>query len=185
MEKETEAMKIFPEVLGEQPKSKEEQLQEILRNCAQPDEEAMNEILKLAKETVDERIRPALKLIAEIKQALISGMDKVPFERLNEWSVAIPIICQELTPMRETFSLSKSLWDIETRKVAATNLLQLNIKKTEIEQINRLAGTKGEVEKAVKEYVRSVISGTQDSLIQELYTIRRNLDYRISREGGQ
>lgn len=185
MEKETEAMKIFPEVPGEQQKSKEEQLQEILRNCAQPDEEAMNEILKLAKETVDERIRPALNLIADVKDSLSLGTDKIPITQLNEWSVVIPIICQELTPMREAFNLSKSLWDIETKKVAATNLLQLHNKKTEIEQINRLAGTKGEVEKAVKEYLRSIISSTQDSLTQLSYALRRILDYRISREGGQ
>lgn len=166
-------------------KSPEVLLQEILSSCAKPDEQKMQEILRLAEQTVNDRIRPALNLIADVKKALNLGTDKITISQLNEWSVVIPIICQELTPMREAFSLSKTLWDIETKKVAATNLLELRQKKTEIEQINRLAGTKGDTEKAVKEYLRSVISSTQDSLTQLSYALRRILDYRMNREGGQ
>lgn len=157
----------------------------LLEQSAQPDEQKMQSILELAEQTVDERIRPALNLIADVKEALRQGTDKITIPQLNEWSVVIPIICQELTPMREAFSLSKTLWDIETKKVAASNLLELRAKKTEIEQINRIAGTKGETEKAVKEYLRSVISSTQDSLTQLSYALRRILDYRMNREGGQ
>lgn len=166
-------------------KSPEVRLQEILSSCAKPDEQKMQEILRLAEQTVNDRIRPALNLIADVKEALSLGTDKITITQLNEWSVVIPIICQELTPMREAFSLSKTLWDIETKKVAATNLLELRQKKTEIEQINRIAGTKGDTEKAVKEYLRSVISSTQDSLTQLSYALRRILDYRMNREGGQ
>lgn len=180
------ALESTPEPVNDQPtKSPETQLAEVLASSAVPDEEKMSHILKLAEQTVNERIRPALNLIADVKKALNLGTDKIAIEQLNEWSVVIPIICQELTPMREAFSLSKTLWDIETKKVAATNLLELRQKKTEIEQINRLAGTKGDTEKAVKEYLRSVISSTQDSLTQLSYALRRILDYRMNREGGQ
>lgn len=186
IDEETYLKATASQAVNDQPtKSPETQLAEVLASSAVPDEEKMANILKLAEQTVNERIKPALNLIADVKQALNLGTDKIAIEQLNEWSVVIPIICQELTPMREAFSLSKTLWDIETKKVAATNLLELRQKKTEIEQINRLAGTKGDTEKAVKEYLRSVISSTQDSLTQLSYALRRILDYRMNREGGQ
>ena len=72
------------------------------------------------------------------------------------------------------------MWDIEIKQAAAKNLLELDKKKTEIETINKLAGTEGAKKKAIADYVRNMLAGTQESLWVLGNALRKILDARIA-----
>lgn len=139
----------------------------------------IDDIIRQAEATVTEKLKPANALIADIKQQMAHGTDCITTAQIQEWAIVIPIICEELTPAKEAFELAKDLWDIETKQLAAKNLLELDKKKTEIEQINKLAGTENAKKKAISEYLRNMLSGTQESLWCLANALRKILDARI------
>lgn len=139
----------------------------------------MEDIIRTAEEVVMEKLKSANALINDIKQSMVHGTDMITTTQIQEWAIVIPIICQELTPSKEAFALTKSLWEIELKKSAAKNLLELDKKKTEIDQINKLAGTEGETNKAIAEYMRNMLSNTQDSLTSLGSSLKKILEARI------
>lgn len=139
----------------------------------------MKDIIKSAEEVIMQKLKSANALIDDIKSQMVHGTDMITTTQIQEWAVVIPIICQELTPSKEAFALTKSLWEIELKKSAAKNLLELNKKKTEIDQINKLAGTEGETNKAIAEYMRNMLGSTQDSLSSLGSSLKKILEARI------
>lgn len=133
-----------------------------------------------AQEIVDKRLEAAHALIDEVKQAMAHGTDCISTTQLQEWAVAIPIICEELATVKEAFGLTKELWDIETKRICAKNLLELDKKKTEIDNINKLAGAENSEQSVLAEYGRNRIGGAQESLWMLGNTIRKILDVRIA-----
>lgn len=133
-----------------------EQLEEVQKR--------IDDALLRAKKVVEEKLKPANALIAEVKEGIKKGTDLISTAQLQEWALAIPIICEEIVPEKEAFALTKDLWDIETKQLQAKNLLELDMKKTEIETVNKLAGTEHGKKSAMADYVRSMLNGTQESL---------------------
>ena len=72
------------------------------------------------------------------------------------------------------------MWDIEIKQLGARNLLELDRKKTEIEQINKLAGTENEKKKAIFDYMRNMLAGTQENLQTLGNALRKILDARTA-----
>lgn len=143
-------------------------------------EARISEILESASAVAERKLAPANALIAEIKHAMSKGTDCITTSQLQEWAVAIPIICEELVPTKEAYSLTKNLWDIETKQLQAKNLLELDEKKTRIENINKVAGTENSKKKAIAEYLSAMLGGTQESLWTLGNAIRKILDARIA-----
>lgn len=147
------------------------------------EEEAQKRIddaLSQAEAVVMNKLKAANALISDIKDQMKHGTDCITTVQIQEWAIAIPIICEELTPAKEAFELTKNLWDIETKQLAAKNLLELDKKKTEIEQVNRIAGTESSKKKAIAEYIRNMLGGTQESLWCLGNALRKILDARIA-----
>lgn len=136
-------------------------------------------IVDKAEETIMKKLKSANELIADIKNQMVHGTDMISTAQIQDWAIIIPIICQDLTPSKEAFALTKSLWDIDLRCAAAKNILELNKKKTEIEQLNRIAGTEGEQKKAIMDYMRNMLGGVQDSLQSLNSTLKKILEARI------
>ena len=143
-------------------------------------EARIEDVLVKAQEVVKKKLSPANALVAEVKAQMVHGTDCITTAQLQEWAIAIPIICEEIVPHKEAFALTKDLWDIETKQLAAKNLLELDMKKTEIENINRLAGTENAKKKAISEYVTNMLAGTQETLWCLSNAIRKILDARIA-----
>lgn len=135
--------------------------------------------LSQAEKVIMKRLAPVNNLISDIKSQIAHGTDCITTAQLQEWALVIPIMSQELTPSKEAYALMKNLWDIEIKQAGAKNLLELTQKKTEIEQINRVAGTEGERKKAISDYMRNMLAGTQDTLYNLGNAVRKILDARI------
>ena len=140
----------------------------------------IKDILGKAEPVIQAKLKAANALIADVKSQMVHGTDCITTAQIQEWAIVIPIICEELTPAKEAFALTKDLWDIETKQIAAKNLLELDKKKTEIEQINKVAGTEGSKKKAIAEYMRNMLSGTQENLWMLGNALRKILDARIA-----
>lgn len=143
-------------------------------------EELINQTVKLAEETCQKKLKAANALLADIKSQIAQGTDCITTVQIQEWAMAVPIICEELTPAKEAFELTKNLWDIEIKQAAAKNLLELDKKKAEIEQINRLAGTENAKKKAIADYMKNMLAGTQEALWSLANALRKILDARIA-----
>lgn len=143
-------------------------------------EQYIEDTVKRAEEVVNARLKGAKSLIDEVKNAMAHGTDCITTVQLQEWAMAVPVICEELVTMKESFSLTKELWDIETKQLCAKNLLELDEKKTVIETMNKLAGTENSKKSAIAEYARNRIGGVQESLWVLGNTIRKILDTRIA-----
>lgn len=141
-------------------------------------QERIDKILLNAKEVIDKKLAPANALIQEVKDCMVKGMDCITMEQLQEWSIVIPILSQDLLPYKEAFGLMKDLWDIETKQLAAKNLLELDLKKTEIENINKVAGTENAKKKAISDYISRMLAGTQENLWVLSVAIRKMIDVR-------
>ena len=140
----------------------------------------VDDIVKKANGVAMKKLENANNLIKEVKAAMAQGTDCITTSQLQEWAVAIPVICEELVPHKEAFALMKDLWDIETKQLAAKNLLELDMKKTEIESVNKLAGTENAKKRAISEYIQNMLGGTQESLWMLGNAIRKILDARIA-----
>lgn len=140
----------------------------------------IDDIKLKAEKIVMDRLIPANALIKEIKTAMGKGIDLITSTQLQEWAVAIPIIIEEMIPHKEAFALTKDLWDIENRQLAAKNLLELDMKKTEIDNLNRIAGTDNLKNKAIASYMQSMLSGTHEALWVLGNSIRKIIDVRIA-----
>lgn len=143
-------------------------------------EQRIDEIVTKSSAVAEAKLSAANALIAEIKHAMKRGTDCIPTATLQEWAVAIPIICEELVPTKEAYSLTKNLWDIETKQLSAKNLLELEEKKTKIDSINKVAGTESSKKRAIAEYLSLMLGSTQESLWSLGNAIRKILDARIA-----
>ncbi len=143
-------------------------------------EERIKEVNDRALEVVKTKLTAGNALIKEVKTAMSKGIDMITTTQLMEWAVAIPVIIEDFVPDKEAFSLTKDLWDIEIRQMGAKNLLELDMKKTEIDAINKMSGTEHAKRRRIAEYVQNVLNGVQESLWMLSHAIRKILDSRIA-----
>lgn len=146
-------------------------------------EARVDDIIQKAYEVISERLEPSKALIKEVKTAMAKGVDQIPTNTLMEWSVAIPILIDDFVPQKEAFGLMKDLWDIETKQMGAKNLLELDMKKSKIESINRVTGTENEKKRLISRYMQNVLAGVQEALWILFQSIRKILDSRIASGG--
>ena len=154
----------------------EQQMQELHNDAAR----RIDEVVAKASAVAAEKLKAANTLIQEVKSAMAQGTDCIPTSQLQEWAVAIPVICEEIVPHKEAFALMKDLWDIETKQLSAKNLLELDMKKTEIDSVNKLAGTSNAKKRAISEFLQNMLGGTQESLWMLGNAVRKILDTRIA-----
>lgn len=140
----------------------------------------VDDIVKRANGVAMKKLENANNLVKEVKAVMAQGTDCITTAQLQEWAVAIPVICEELVPHKEAFALMKDLWDIETKQLAAKNLLELDMKKTEIESVNKIASTENAKKRAISEYIQNMLGGTQESLWMLGNAVRKILDARIA-----
>ena len=140
----------------------------------------IDDIVKKANGVAMKKLESANNLVKEVKAVMAQGTDCITTAQLQEWAVAIPVICEELVPHKEAFALMKDLWDIETKQLAAKNLLELDMKKTEIESVNKIASTENAKKRAISEYIQNMLGGTQESLWMLGNAVRKILDARIA-----
>ncbi len=140
----------------------------------------IDDIVKKANDVAMKKLESANNLVKEVKAVMAQGTDCITTAQLQEWAVAIPVICEELVPHKEAFALMKDLWDIETKQLAAKNLLELDMKKTEIESVNKIASTENAKKRAISEYIQNMLGGTQESLWMLGNAVRKILDARIA-----
>lgn len=152
----------------------------IIKITAQAEKD-ISEIVAEAQKIVDNILKGNNNLVAEIKATMVKGIDMIPLETLQEWAIAIPIIIEDIVSYRESFSLTKELWKIEERRVSARNLLELDLKKTEITQINKMSGTSFKTQEAIADYARGILAGHQEALAVLSISIRKMID--IKRDG--
>lgn len=133
-----------------------------------------------AEEVVTKILASNNELIAEIKTTMAKGIDMIPMVLLQEWSVAIPIIIEDIVSYREAYSLSRELWKIEERQMSAKNLLELDKKKTEIHEINKVAGTAHKKREAIAQYIQSILAGHQEALWVLSTTVRRMIEIKMA-----
>lgn len=143
-------------------------------------EQRIDDTLVQARAIVDKILESNNAIIAEIKNAMNKGVDVITTTQLQEWMIAIPIIIEEIVVNKEAFSLTKELWNIETRQMGAKNLLELEMKKTDIENINRVAGTVHKKREVIAQYVHAILSGMQESLWVLSNAVRKIIDVRIA-----
>lgn len=142
--------------------------------------ERIEDIVAKSKKAIEAKLEPANNLIKDVKHQISQGTDCITTAQLQEWAIVIPVICEEIVPHKEAFALTKNLWDIETKQLAATNLLELDMKKAHIENINKLAGTESGKKKAIASYMVNMLAGTQESLWFLGNAVRKILDARIA-----
>lgn len=143
-------------------------------------EKRVKEIVDAAEKVVSKKLAPVNELIAEIKKAMSKGTDCITLAQLQEWAVAIPILSEELVPTREAYALTKNLWDIELKQLQAKNLMELDKKKTEIDLINKVAGTEHSKKSAIASFVAGNLAGTQETLWSLGNAVRKMIDARIA-----
>lgn len=154
---------------------------EIREYTEQAVESRIVDIVTKAEETVRKILAANDELIAEIKETMAKGVDVIPLSLLQEWSIAIPIVIEEIVSYREAYSLSRELWKLEEREMGAKNLLELDKKKTEIYEINKVAGTAHKKREAIAQYVQSMLAGHQEALWVLSATIRKMIDIKMAR----
>lgn len=143
-------------------------------------EERIDDILTSAKAIVSKLLQGNDLVVDEIKNAINKGVDLITTTQLQEWAMAIPIIIEEIVANKEAYSLTRELWNIETKQMSAKNLLELDAKKTEIENINRVSGTTHKKKEAIAQYVQSILAGMQEALWVLSNAIRKIIDVRIA-----
>lgn len=143
-------------------------------------EQRIEETLARAKTVVDKILGGNAALIKDIKTAMAKGVDVIPTTQLQEWMMAIPVVIEDIVAHKEAYALARELWDIETKQMGAKNLLELDMKKTEIHSINQVAGTGHKKKEVIAEYVHSMLAGMQEALWVLSNAIRKIIDVRIA-----
>lgn len=144
-------------------------------------EKRIQDIVTRAEEAARKILANNDELIAEIKSTMAKGIDMIPMTLLQEWSIAIPIIIEEIVSYREAYSLSRELWRLEEREMGAKNLLELDRKKTEIYEINKVAGTAHKKREAIAQYIQSMLAGHQEALWVLSTTIRKMIEIKMAK----
>lgn len=143
-------------------------------------EQRIDETLARAKAVVDKILGGNAALIKDIKTSMAKGVDVISTTQLQEWMMAIPIVIQDIVSHKEAYALAREMWDIETKQMGAKNLLELDMKKTEIYSLNQVSGTGHKKKEIIADYVHSILAGIQESLWVLSNSIRKIIDVRIA-----
>ena len=146
-------------------------------------EERIDKTVEEAKKLVAEILGANDVLIKEIKASMAKGVDVIPIQQLQEWGIAIPIIIEDIVSYREEYSLARELWKIEERQMGAKNLLEMDMKISEIERLNRVVGSPHKKREAIAQYVQNTLAGYQEALWVLSTSVRRMLEIKMA--GGQ
>ena len=64
----------------------------------------IDDIVAKAQEVIAPKVEPVNRVIADIKQQLAHGTDRIPTSQLHEWGLVLSVITSELTPQMLTLS---------------------------------------------------------------------------------
>lgn len=142
----------------------------------------IDEIVARAQEIISPKIEPINRVIEDIKQKLIHGTDMIPTSQLHEWGLVLSVAITELTPHKDAYALSSSLWSIDIKKSNATNLAQRRQeqKKVDVENQNVIDSADKETQKVILDYMSAILEDTQKNATQLLYELNRIMDARTA-----
>ncbi len=143
-------------------------------------EQRIDGIVVEAQKLVDKILSANNELITEIKSSMAKGVDVITMTQLLEWSVAIPIIIEDIVSSRESYSLARELWKIEERQMSAKNLLEMDMKISEIDRLNKVIGSPHKKREAIAQYVQQMLAGHQEALWVLSTTIRRMIEIKMA-----
>lgn len=140
----------------------------------------IDEIVSSAQAVILPKIKPVENVIADIKQQLAHGTDRIPTSQIQEWALALSVITSELTPHKEAYALASSLWRVEINKSNAKTLAERRAeqKKVDIENQNIVKNSDKETQKVILDYMSSMIKDTQENIYQMCSELNRILDAR-------
>lgn len=140
----------------------------------------IDEIVSSAQAVILPKIQPVENVIADIKQQLAHGTDRIPTSQIQEWALALSVITSELTPHKEAYALASSLWKVEINKSNAKTLAERRAeqKKVDIENQNIVKNSDKETQKVILDYMSSMIKDTQENIYQMCSELNRILDAR-------
>jgi hypothetical protein len=140
----------------------------------------VDEIVSSAQAVILPKIQPVENVIADIKQQLAHGTDRIPTSQIQEWALALSVITSELTPHKEAYALASSLWKVEINKSNAKTLAERRAeqKKVDIENQNIVKNSDKETQKVILDYMSSMIKDTQENIYQMCSELNRILDAR-------
>ena len=119
----------------------------------------IDDIVAKAQEVIAPKVEPVNRVIADIKQQLAHGTDRIPTSQLHEWGLVLSVITSELTPQKDAYALASALWKVEISKSAAKNLAQRRAeqKKVEVENQTVIDNADKETQKIILDYMTSII----------------------------
>lgn len=140
----------------------------------------IDEIVARAQEVIAPKIAPVNRVIADIKEQLAHGTDRIPTSQLHEWGLVLSVITSELTPQKDAYALASALWKVEINKSNAKNLAERRAeqKKTEVENQNIIDNSDKETQKIILDYMSSIIKDTQENIYQMCSELNRIMDAR-------
>lgn len=141
---------------------------------------SIEEIVARAQEVVGPKIEPVKKIIADIKEQLAHGIDRIPTSQLHEWGLALSVVTSELTPHKDAYALASALWKQDIAKSNAKNLAERRAekKKVDVENENVIANSDKETQKIILDYMSALIKDTQDNIYQMCSELNRIMDAR-------
>ena len=141
----------------------------------------IDEIVARAQEVIAPKIAPVNRVIADIKEQLAHGTDRIPTSQLHEWGLVLSVITSELTPQKDAYALASALWKVEINKSNAKNLAERRAeqKKVEVENQNVIDNSDKETQKIILDYMSSIIKDTQENIYQMCSELNRIMDGRI------
>lgn len=141
-------------------------------------------LVKKAESTLEPKLKPVNTIVAAVKEGLSRGVDTILTSQAKEWLVALAVASTDLTPQREAFELTRSLWKIETAKIAAQRLQAKSSeqKKVDIANDSVILLSDFEVHQSVVEYMSRMLKETKENITQLIQTLKRIVDARIEEE---
>jgi hypothetical protein len=141
-------------------------------------------LVKKAESILEPKLKTVNTIVAAVKEGLSRGVDTILTSQAKEWLVALAVASTDLTPQREAFELTRSLWKIETAKIAAQRLQAKSSeqKKVDIANDSVILLSDFEVHQSVVEYMSRMLKETKENITQLIQTLKRIVDARIEEE---
>ncbi|MCM1322834.1 MAG: hypothetical protein NC218_01475 [Acetobacter sp.] len=140
----------------------------------------IDSIVKSAQEVLEPKLAPINRIIADIKEQLVHGTDRIPTAQFHEWGLALSVATSELTPHKDAYALASALWKQDINKSNAKTVAERrgNSKKVDIENDNVLVNADKETQKIILDYMAQIIKDTQDNVYQMCSELNRIMDSR-------
>lgn len=136
-------------------------------------------LVKKAEKALEPRLRDVNNILVSVKEGLSNGVDTISTSQAKEWLIALSLMAFDLTPQREAFELTSSLWKLETEKLTAQRLQNRGEKKkVDIIDENVILLNDYGIHQAVVDYMSKMLKEAKENIRQLLQAIRRIVDAR-------